>query len=271
MNELNNKFTELSGDRLTILSLCWFGLLTKETTEVLQVLASGADFPQAGSKLFERGMTTSRNHGMRVISEIKKRFFVVKNDLPGMADLISIANSNAKPVVMAQVFFVYLYFSDEFVAHITDKLGDVFNAHSSPSIVTRKDIKMLLTTYLEAKEIYANEKVIRNWLGRYLSIMRETNLLVRKKQHDYVLNFMGIEAETWLFFTLHAHFSDIKLTDARFLKAFQITPERLPKAIERFDSVKSAIYKMASVENGKQEVIVSTPYRKLDEWIADVQ
>ena len=235
------------------------------------MLTDEIEFKQAESNLYESGMTSSKQHAHRLIIEIRKRILVDKKNIPRLGDLIHIAKSNAGSLILGQILFVYLYFSDEFVAHITDKLGDIFIANLGKPDISRNEIKTLLIHYLQSKTVEPDKKTILNWIGKYLSIMREVNLLVRKKNNEYFLNFRGIQPETWIFFTLHAYFNNYGVADAEFLKAFQIKPVLLPKIIEQFSSVKSVIYKMVNDENDILDILVTTTYRKFNDWIADIK
>ena len=215
-------------------------------------------------------MTTSKQHANRLVIEIKQRILNERKAIPGLLDLIAIAKSNASPLILGQIFFVYLYYADGFVAHVTNKLGDIFNVNLEKPDISREEIKRFLVHYLQSQSIEPGKKTILNWIGRYLSMLREANLLVRKKKHEFFLNFLGIQPGTWLFFTLHAHFNNYRVVEAEFLKAFQIKPALLAKLLDQFSGVKSVIYKIVKDESDILDVKVETTYRKFNEWIADI-
>ncbi len=256
---------------MTIYTLCRYGLLTKETYTVLSALTSENDFEAAESSLYQKGLTTSIKHARRLVYEIKKRILLDKERLPHLIDLIAISKSNLSSVTLGQIYFVFLYYSDEYVAYMTDKLGDIFNANFERPDITRGIVKTLLINYLQSNSVKVDEKTLRNWIGKYLSILREINFLIRKKNHEYFLNFFGIQPQVWEFFILHSYFTNYNLLDADFLKVYQLQPNLLPKIFHQFTTLKSTTYKMDKSEHGILGVEINTPYKTFNDWIMDVQ
>lgn len=254
---------------MTIHSLCRFGLMTKETTFVLKSAQDGNDFKDIDSKLYEAAMASSRDHASRLLLEIKKRFQVNDVFLPALHDLKLIARSSLSSLVKSQVYFAYLYYADEIVAHVTDKLGDIYSAKIGDPRIDRDDIKGILENYLKATGSNASAKAIRNWVGRYLSIMREVNLLIRKKASEYMLYFLGIQPETWAIFTIAAHFADYPIEKGIFYKAFQVRPAFVPKLLEGMRVVKFVIYKINGENNETSRVSLETSTSSLEQWLEE--
>ena len=182
---------------MSLHNLCRFGLLTRETTLILQNLDKSIKFNNVELKLYESGFTSSKSHATRIKSEIKRRICLKKELLPEINSLITMAKTSFNSIVKGQIYFVYLYNTDIFVSHITDKLGEIFHSNYDNPEISREIIKNLLITYLNSNSIKGQKKTIQNWIGKYLSIMREINILVRKRKHDYLINFYAIMPETW--------------------------------------------------------------------------
>ena len=137
------------------------------------------------------------------------------------------ANTNFNSIVKGQIYFVYLYNTDTFVSHITDKLGEIFHSNYDNPEISRNTIKNLLITHLNSISIEEQNKTIENWIGRYLSIMREINILIRKRKHDYFINFYVIMPETWYFFILDSYFNSYLYAFCSYLMAIIKLPARL--------------------------------------------
>lgn len=248
-----------------------FGLLTKETTLILQTLDKNENFKNAEIKLYESGFTSSKSHASRILFEIKKRIYLKKENLPDKDYLIDVAKSNFNSIIKGQIYFVYLYNTDIFVSHITEKLGEIFYSNYDNPVISRESIKILLKTYLTSKSIKGQKKAIENWIGRYLSIMREINILIRKKNHNYFINLLAIMPETWYFFALHSHFNNYPLFNSEFFRSFQIKPSIIPEIIKKVEIVNSKVNKMINthIENGSLKI--ETSHNSIQDWVVSVE
>ncbi|MHA1679398.1 MAG: hypothetical protein ACTSUE_00165 [Promethearchaeota archaeon] len=244
--------------------------MTKYTSFLLDSLEEGQEFQNMDSIMYEAGMTTSKSHASRLISEIKRRLLIQDTKLPQIDILSSIGLNKLTSLVQAQIYFTYLYYADEILAHVTNKLGDIYVANIENPMMSRDEIKGILENYFKVKSEKPSEKSRRNWLGRYLSIMRETNLLVRRKGNEYLLNFLGVQPETFVFFSLHDHFNGNTILEGNFLKATQLRDELLPRYLKKLDTVKNVIYKTHENEKGLYKITIETGYTNLYEWIEDV-
>ena len=88
----------------------------------------------------------------------------------------------------------------KYTEYLLRKLFEIYYANLDNPEISRDTIKSLLSVYLQSKSIETSEKSITNWVGRFLSIIREVNLLIRKKNTDYILNFGGIFPRNHSFF-----------------------------------------------------------------------
>ena len=86
---------------MSIHNLCRFGLLTRETTLILQNLGKSIKFNNVELKLYESGFTSSKSHATRIKSEIKKRINLKKEFLPGIDSLITMAKTNFNSIIKA--------------------------------------------------------------------------------------------------------------------------------------------------------------------------
>ena len=98
---------------MSLHTLCWFGLLTKETTLFFQTLADPPNFNEIEIKIFEAGFSSSKSHTKRLISEIRRRFFIVADYIPNTNDLRDLAHSKLSSMIKGQIYFVYLAKFDE--------------------------------------------------------------------------------------------------------------------------------------------------------------
>jgi hypothetical protein len=229
---------------MSLHNLCRCGLLTRETTVILQNLDKNIQFNNVELKLYESGYTSSKSHATRIKSEIKSRINLKKEFLPDLNSLITMANTNFNSIVKGQIYFVYLYNTDTFVSHITDKLGEIFHSNYDNPEISRNTIKNLLITHLNSISIEGQNKTIENWIGKYLSIMREINILIRKRKHDYFINFYAIMPETWYFFILDSYFNSYPLLKSEFFKSFQIEHSTIPDLLQNLENTNSKINKM---------------------------
>lgn len=244
-----------------------FGLLTKETTLILRNLDNENEFKEAKSNLYELGLTSSKSHATRIISEIKKRVILKKKYLPGIEALKLLAKANLNSFINAQIYFVYLYSIDMYVCHITNKLGEIFHSDYNNPLISRQSIKNLLITYLKSISEKLQKKTIENWIGRYLSIMREINILIRKQKHDYFMNFFAVLPETWEFFVLDSYFNNYPLIESEFFKSYQIKPMILPILLKNIKESNSDIQtKMAN-----DSITIKTNFNNIQDWVVNLK
>lgn len=256
---------------MSLHNLCRFGLLTKETTLTLASIDKNNDFKDIERILYESGFTSSKSHAKRIIFEIKKRIYLKKDHLPDINYLITAAKTNFNSIIKAQIFFVYLYNSDIYVSYITDRLGEIFNSNYDNPEISRETIKNLLKTYLSSNSIKVHKKAVENWIGRYLSIMREIKILIRKKNHEYFINFMGIMPETWYFFALHSYFNKYSLEKSEFFKSFQLKSSLISKIINVIENANSKINIRMNIHIENGNIKIDTPYKSIQDWIVSVK
>lgn len=257
---------------MSLHSLSRFGLLTRETTLILQNLGKNIQFNNVELKLYESGYTSSKSHATRIKSEIKRRVNLKKDFLPEINSLITMANTNFNSIVKAQIYFVYLYNTDTFVSHITDKLGEIFHSNYDNPEISRNTIKNLLITHLNSISIEGQNKTIENWIGKYLSIMREINILIRKRKHDYFINFYAIMPETWYFFILDSYFNSYSLLKSEFFKSFQIEPSTIPDLLQKLENTNSKINRMMiHTQLVNNSIKIETSFNSIQDWIVNVK
>lgn len=256
---------------MSLHNLCRFGLLTRETTLILQNLGKNIQFNNAELKLYESGYTSSKSHATRIKSEIKRRINIKKEFLPEIESLITMAKSNLNSIVKGQIYFVYLYNTDVFVSQITDKLGDIYQSNYDNPEISRDNIKNLLITYLNSISIKGQKKTIENWIGRYLSIMREINILIRKRKHDYYINFYAIIPETWCFFGLDSDFNNYPLVKSEFFKSYQIELSTIPDLLQNFKNANSKINRFIHTQLINNSVKIETSFNSMQDWIVNIK
>ena len=257
---------------MSLQNLCRFGLLTRETTLILQNLEKNIQFNNVELKLYESGYTSSKSHATSIKSEIKKSINIKKEFLPKINSLITMADTNFNSIVKSQIYFVYIYNKDTFVSHITDKLGEIFHSNYDNPEISRNTIKNLLITHLNSISIEGQNKTIENWIGRYLSIMREINILIRKRKHDYFINFYAIMPETWYFFILDSYFNSYSLLKSEFFKSFQIEPSTIPDLLKNLENTNSKNNKMMiHTQLVNNSIKIETSFNSIQDWIVNVK
>ena len=256
---------------MSLHNLCRFGLLTRETTLILQNLNKSIKFNNVELKLYESGFTSSKSHATRIKSEIKRRICLKKELLPEINSLITMAKTNFNSIIKGQIYFVYLYNTDTFVSHITDKLGEIFHSNYDNPEISRNTIKNLLLTHLNSNSIKGQKKTIQNWIGKYLSIMREINILVRKRKHDYLINFYAIMPETWYFFALESYFNNYSLLKSEFFNVFQLESTTIPIILQNLENENSKINKMILIKLINDSVKIETSFSCIQDWVVNVK
>ena len=254
---------------MSLYQLCWAGLLTDESNIILKSLRKNYDWKIAEENLFESGFisTTSRANELRRI--IQRRFSLSQDYLPKIEDLLLISNSNFQSSVKAEIFFVYLYYSDQSVSSIVDAIGNIFDHNRENPTIHRNNIKQLLLNYQKSLGKEPTEKTITNWIGRFITILKEVNILIPKKNHEYFINFGDLQDKTWYFFTLHSFFNEYTLEKAAFLRAFHITNDLLQDICKRMNN-QNFTYTINKKYN-KTIIKLKTKYKNIEEWIIDLK
>ena len=254
---------------MSLYQLCYAGLLTDECNIILKSLRNNFDWNIAEENLFESGFISSKNRANVLRRIIQKRLTSFHENLPKIEDLLLISNSNFQSSVKAEIFFVYLYYSDLSISSIVDAIGNIFDHNRENPIIHRKDIKQLLLNYQKSLGKEAKEKTITNWIGRFISILKEVNILIPQKNHEYFINFGDLQDKTWYFFLLHSFFKEYNLEKASFLRAYQITNDLMQDICKRMNN-QNFTYTINKKDN-KTIIKLKTKYKNIEEWIIDLK
>lgn len=192
------------------------GLLTNETTIVLNALSTKKDWKLAQEKLFESGYVPSKERAYELKNEIRKRINANLQSLPNLDDLILYTKKGLSETEKRKLCYVYLYYSDDSFMHMVDLLRDIDNSKDGVQIITRDALKKMLIDYQKALGKNPKEKTITNWIGRFISILRDIKIFVKKKWNVYTISFGLISRKNWTFFSLHAHFNNMDLIESPF-------------------------------------------------------
>lgn len=256
---------------MSLHSLCRSGLLSRETTTLFQRLFELKEVKNRKLSLFETGMFATKSHASEIAYRLRKRFSDLNGTIPDLHDLTSIACSSLNSTAKSQIYFVYLVKSDEIVQYIVQKLADFYFKNQTSPEISRQHIKTILETYLKASEIESDEKTTRNWIGRFLSAMREVNLLIPKKQNIYLVNFVGILPETVIFFALHALFHNYSLFESDFVKLLNLPPLALQQSLEDFPEDNFTIYKSDHDQHEYTNIIINSKFESIQKWAESFQ
>lgn len=209
------------------------GLLTKETTYVLKHLDKHNDWEKVKDNLRNSGYTSSKNRNREILNEIKKRFDVNISGLPHLELIKDVAKSNLSAVSKAEIYFVYLYYSDIHLKTIVDQIYEIYDYDKNNLIIERKTILQLMKLYIKKNKAKINEKTLNNWIGKFLSTLKEIKILIPKSRTSYIMNIGGLTTETWTFFLMDSYYSGYGLENALFMKTFHIDQKMIPEVIER--------------------------------------
>ncbi|MFW9994941.1 MAG: hypothetical protein ACFFD4_23065 [Candidatus Odinarchaeota archaeon] len=244
------------------------GLLTRETTYLLKNLATEIDWEQAKDKLYVSGFIPSENRNYELYREIKRRFTQQHAFLPGLEAVSMIARSKINQVSKAEIYLVYLYHSDVIFATILNQVFEIRDQDKKDPIITRGTIKSLIKIYLKKNETNQDEKTIQNWIGKFISTLKETRILVPKKRNVYILNASGLSAETWTFFLMDAHFNGYSYGNALFKEVFHVLPEEVPAIIERCNAFNWISYEIKNGNTNGNVFNYEPEYHSIAEWLS---
>jgi len=263
--------SKIVGENQLSLTFAYYGSLVNEITVMLSNLNNKKDWKIAGRQLYNSGLVPSEKFCEKITSEIKKRFKDIKESIPDLDSIITIARSNVSYISKAEIYYVYLYNSNKLFSKMMNFLGDIYGNSKESPIITRKDIKNLLTRYLEREKKKISPKSADNWIGRFLSLLKEINILIPQQKNSYIMNFGGITLESWTFFILYAYFKGYNPLEGYFIEAFQIKEEHIPKLIERSNTKKWMKCSLEEDSNKNKYLKVSTEYNSLEEWLNELK
>jgi len=251
-------------------TFAYLGPLTNEIDVILSNLDENHNWKSAEKALYESGLVFSEKSNEKIVSEIKKRFKSNNEFLPDLNSVIDLSKSNMNSRSKAEIYYVYLYNTDNLVSTMIGYLGDIYENSSSNLLITRKDIKHLLLRYLERNEKKITPKSVENWIGRFLSLLKEINILIPQSKSSFIMNFGGVTIETWTFFVLHAHFENYNPLEGCFTKAFQMKEDHITNLIEWSNTNKWINCKLQETDNKTKYIEINTHYSGLIEWLNDL-
>jgi len=243
------------------------GLLSKETTFILNYMKDNYDWKDIENKLFDYGLTSSRKRSYVIVHQIKKRINKKFDNLPCIEDLIHLANSKVSSLTKSQVYYVFLYNSDKIFSNIMDSIFQIYDHNKKNPVITRSDVKSLLINYLNYFDKEFNEKTKQNWIGKFISILKEINMFIERGRHTYLINIGEITYETWTFFTLHTIINNYDLNEALFIKAFHILPSHIQLIIKRGKNRNWITYNTSKFDGNKINITLKSNFKNIKEWL----
>lgn len=250
-------------------TLSYLGHLTDEITQLLSHLDENHDWEKAENSLYESGLIFSKKSNKRITAEIKRRFISSDDTLPELDQIVKVAKSNMNSISKAEIYYVYLYNLDSLVSKMVNFIGEIFDHSKENPIITRKDIKYLFLRYLEQNKKEITEKSIENWIGRFLSLLKEIKFLLPQSNHTYIMNLGGITVETWTFFILHSYFKGYNILKGRVIDAFQLRDEHISQLIKRSKKKNWTNNNLKLIDNKDKYIEIHTSYSNLEEWLRD--
>lgn len=245
------------------------GLLTKETTYLLKHLNKEDNWERAKQELHLSGYISSENRNNEIFREIKKRFSTDFENLPHLNSIKSVAKSNINPISKAEIYFVYLYCSNENVQQIVNQIFDIFDNNRTNLLLERKTILQLTRIHIKKKKEVVNEKTIQNWIGKLISTLKETRILLPKTRSTYIMNIGGITTETWIYFLMDAFFSQYGFDNALFTQAFHIKPEIILSLIDRSNNFNWILFSIQEFSTSAINFEYKPKYSSILEWLTE--
>ncbi len=247
------------------------GLLAKETTVVLTRYAKYRKWTNAGTELFRLGFVSSKQRAQEIVTEIKNRVMLYDPQLPNFEDLVIIASSNIDLQSISEIYFVYLYYSNSLFSKLVDAIMEVYDKNRDHPFISRDQLIQIFSGYISHSKRKVGQKTVRNWIGKFTSVMKDTHILVPKKGKEYFLNFGAISPMTWTFFILHAYFHKYPPSSAKFISAFHILPEHIPPFMEISTNRNWLIFSNVEQKDNYIKFNVESRYHSFEEWISDLK
>lgn len=242
------------------------GLIVDETFNILKSLSEKMDWDYAEERLFESGLTPSKKRTNELKNEIRKRLNPKNQKLPKIKDLILISHSKLNLFVKRELSYVYLYYRDKNFRKLVDFLREIYNQSEVAPIISRNEIKRMLEDYKKSEGLNPKEKTIANWIGRFISILKDVKILLKKEPHKYIINFGAINPETFVFFSLYAYFHKIPMNNSPLIKPFNLKYEFLISVINKVNDP-SIQFKLFKDKKLKIHIEISTKYKNSKQWV----
>ncbi|MFX0170295.1 MAG: hypothetical protein ACFE9L_00085 [Candidatus Hodarchaeota archaeon] len=251
-------------------TFAYLGPLTNEIDVVLSNLDENLNWEFAEEALYNSGLVFSEKSNERIIAEIKQRFKSNNEFLPSLNSVIALSKSNMNSRSKVEIYYVYLYNIDPLVSTMVEYLGEIYENSSSNLVITRKDVKNLLLRYLERNKKKITSKSVENWIGRFLSLLKEINILIPQARSSFIMNLGGISLETWTFFVLDAYFENYNPLESYFINAFQIKEDHIANLISWSNTKKWVNCKLQVTDNKAKYMEINTNYNCLGNWLNDL-
>ncbi|MHA1757295.1 MAG: hypothetical protein ACTSVV_11035 [Promethearchaeota archaeon] len=246
------------------------GLLTSETAIVLNALSEKKDWKMAKIKLFNSGYASSISRAYELQLEIKRRVLKSDHNLPNIDDLILFHSRDLSYSEKREINYVYLYFSDKDFQKMVDFLREIDNSSQFNQVISRKFLKNVLINFQKLSGKTPKEKTINNWIGKFISVLKDIKILVQQERNEYSINFGFINSRNWIFFSLDSYFKNINLLQASFLKPFNLNPSRILNTIKFINNPKIT-YNIIRDKNEIIDIKIDTKYKNLKEWISELK
>ncbi len=249
------------------------GLETENTSFFLKELKKGCDWKQALEALYSAKQVYSLKRAGEIAGEVKRRIGSIRtltSDplLPDMPNLIEIAGSNLNSKIKAEIYLVYLYYSDELFAKILDSIKDFYQNAGPNEPIRHKTIKSIIQQILENQDI--SERVINNWIGKFLSTLKETQIIILMKNREYLINFGRVSEEAFTFFLLWSHFNKIDFSLSPLFRVFYIQPTNILDLLKLTREKHWIKYQEDQLRIDQVNSLkIITPYSSISEWLGE--
>lgn len=240
--------------------------MTNETSIVLDALTIKKDWKIAENLLFESGLVSSKKRANELKNEIRRRLDHETQNLPRIDDLIIYHRKNLNETEKKELNYIFLYYSDEYFRFMVDLIRDIDNSTEINQIISRNTLKKMLVDSQKAIGENPKEKTINNWIGRYISILKDTKILIPKEKNDYIINFGFISRKTWTFFCLCSYFNKIDLLKAPIFLPFNMNDQRITRLVKE-STTPSIKYKILREGNEITTIEMDVQYRDLEDWV----
>ena len=220
----------------------------------------------AEKSLFESGFVSSKSRANELKNEIRRRLSPNDQNLPDINDLMLYNKKKLNETEKKELNYVFLYYSDEFFRNMVNLLKDIDNSTKNTKTISRNTLKKMLVDSQKAISENPKEKTINNWIGRYISILKDTNILILKEKKDYIINFGFISRKTWTFFCLCSYFNKINILKAPIFLPFNMNDQRISHLVKE-STTQSIKYKILREGNEITTIEMDVQYRDLEDWV----
>lgn len=255
---------------MSLFTLNKTGLLTKETTIVLDLYGRFNDWKKVRDEFYQMGYVSSIKSLYDKMGEIKKRITLIDPKLFSFNQLVTIAQSKLDLGIKSEIFYVYLYYTNDLFQNFVNFLMEIFDSNIENPLITRETIGHLLNNYLSHNGRLINQKTLSNWIGKAISILKEVHILIPKANNQFILNFGYPSPEIWMLFILHAIENKYEPMESRVIQPFHIKAKNYHQFIKSGTNENWLSFKNVEIKDNNITYQIKSKYQTINKWLSDL-